>query len=281
MSAAFVLSGGGSLGAVQAGMLYALAEHGIMPDLLVGTSAGAVNAAYFAGRPDLAGALHLASVWRELRRSDIFPFQPATALAALTGHRAHLVDNTGLRRLLERHLAYSDLCQAVCPVRVVATDVRSGREAVLGTGPAVEAVLASSAVPGVLPAVPWQGQELLDGAVANNTPVSVAVQEGATTVYVLHAGYACALRSSPSSALGRALQALSVIQQQRLVTGLAALHGAARLLVVPPLCPLAVSPADFGHACELIDRSQESTSRWLAEGTPPVAFDLLRLHTHA
>jgi NTE family protein len=280
VSTAFVLSGGGSLGAAQAGMLCALAEHGIVPDLLVGTSAGAINAAYFAGRPDRAGAIDLASVWRSVRRGDAFPVQPARALTALTGRSAHLVPSGKLRRLLEQHLTYTDLKDAPCPVRLVATDVRSGQETILDEGPAVEAVLASIAVPGVLPWVSWDGRELMDGSVANNTPISTAVEVGATTIYVLHSGHACALPAAPRSALGMVLHALSVIQQQRLLADVTAYRDGPRLLVAPPLCPLAVSPADFAHAGELIDRARQSTGRWLAAGTPPVPARSLHLHSH-
>ncbi|MGW0821436.1 patatin-like phospholipase family protein [Streptomyces sp. NPDC002845] len=280
MTTAFVLSGGGSLGAIQAGMLCALAEHGVVPDLLVGSSAGAVSAAYFAGRPTPAGARELAAVWRSVRRRHVFPVQPAVALTALAGRSTHLVSDAGTRRLLTRYMPYTDLREAACPVGVVATDVRTGEELVLRRGPVVDAVLASVAVPGVLPPVPWGERELMDGSVANNTPVSVAVEAGVDDVYVLHAGYACALPDAPRSALGMALQALAVIQQQRLVAGLTAYRGAARLLVVPPLCPLTVSPADFAHADELVDRAREATGRWLADGAPDISLEPLRFHVH-
>jgi NTE family protein len=280
MTTAFVLSGGGSLGAQQAGMLCAVAEHGIVPDLLVGSSAGAVNAAYFAAHPGLDGAHTLAAVWRQVRRRDLFPIQPATALAALTGRTGHLVSSQSMRHLLEDHLPYADLADAACPVRVVATDVRAGTECVLARGPAVQAVLASTAVPGVLPPVMWQGRELMDGSVANHTPVSVALRERPTTIYVLHAGYACALPAAPRSALGMTLHALGVVQQQRLLAAVAAHRDQARLLVVPPLCPLDVSPSDFGRPDELIDRAHDATARWLAEGTPYTPLEQLSPHTH-
>src|SRR3954464_9667404 len=74
MTTAFVLSGGGSLGAVQVGMLQALAERRITPDLLVGTSAGALNAVFVAAHGTSPAALELlARTWTALRRDDIFP----------------------------------------------------------------------------------------------------------------------------------------------------------------------------------------------------------------
>jgi NTE family protein len=92
MTTAFVFSGGGSLGAVQAGMLLALAERGVVPDLLVGSSVGAVNAAWTAGRPGVDGARELTEVWRSVRREEVFPLHPIRGLLGLTARRDHLLD---------------------------------------------------------------------------------------------------------------------------------------------------------------------------------------------
>src|ERR1700674_5420101 len=101
---AFVLSGGGSLGAVQVGMLRALFENGIAPDLLVGTSVGAVDAAWIAGRPGVAGAHQLAEIWLSLRRQDVFPISPMTGFAGLLGRSNHFISNSSLRTVLAKHL---------------------------------------------------------------------------------------------------------------------------------------------------------------------------------
>lgn len=165
----------------------------------MGTSVGAVNGAYLAGRPGRAGGRALGEIWTSIRRGDVFPVQPAHGLRALAGRAGHLVGNDKFRRLLETHLAYADVGAAAWPLRVVATDVQTGDEVVLSGGPVVDAVLASAAVPGVFPPVRLGGRFLMDGAVANNSPISVAVEAGATTVYVLHAGYAYALPAPPCS----------------------------------------------------------------------------------
>lgn len=280
MTTAIVLSGGGSLGSVQAGMLCALAEYGVVPGLVVGTSVGAINGSFIAGCPGREGTETLAAVWRAVRRSDVFPVRPAAVLGALAGRSGHLVPDHKLRRLLLRYLTYTDLRDALCPVRVVATDVRTGEEAVLSRGPVVDAVLASTAVPGILPPVRVGDRDLMDGSVANHTPISIAAEEGASTVYVLHPGYACALPSLPRSALGMALHALSMILQQRLFADVITYGRSVELRVVPPLCPLDISPGDFGHNDELIDRARESTRRWLDAGMPGDPAEPLRLHTH-
>src|SRR5687768_7142297 len=184
MVTAFVLSGGGSLGAVQVGMLQALAARGVEPDLLIGTSAGALNAGYVAGHGTSTTALDdLAGVWARLRRRDVFPLVPSRLGAAAVGRAPSLCSNGALRRLIEEHLTFEQLEDAAIPVRVVTTDVRSGEEVVLSTGDAVDAILASAAIPAVFPAVRLDDRDLIDGGVADNAAISQAVALGAGTIY--------------------------------------------------------------------------------------------------
>jgi NTE family protein len=183
---AFVLSGGASLGAIQVGMLQALYERQIQPDFIVGASAGALNGAFVAARPQsVATTAELAEIWIELRRGDVFPLNPLTGLFGFAGRRTHMVPNSGLRKLIEHHLTSARLEWLPIPLHVVATDVLTGAEVRLSEGPLLEAILASTAIPGVLPSVEWEGRELMDGGVANNTPISHAVELGARRIYVL------------------------------------------------------------------------------------------------
>jgi NTE family protein len=155
---AFVLAGGAALGAMQAGMVHALYERGIAPDLLIGASAGALNAAFLASRPATVATAHdLAAVWRGLRRSDILPLRPATLVSGLAGRRDHLIHGRALRRLAARHLQFERLEQAVIPLHLVAFDLLAGTEVRLSDGPLADAVLAAAAIPGVLPPVRWRG----------------------------------------------------------------------------------------------------------------------------
>ena len=283
MTTAFVLSGGGSLGAVQVGMLHALEARGIAPDLLIGTSAGAVNAAFVAGHGMSAASLEvLGETWRGLRRQDIFPFDPLRSLLAVSGSRTSLCSPARLRRLVESHLAYDALESAVIPVDIVATDLLSGEEVLLSTGEPVSAVLASCAIPGVLPAVEREGLVLVDGGVADNAALSQAVVLGADEIYVLPAGFACALERPPTSALAVALHALSLLIEQRLVMEVAQFVGHAQIRVLPPLCPLEIPSSDFAHAGELIARARDATGRWIDSGgtSVPVPARFLSLHNH-
>jgi NTE family protein len=150
---AFVLAGGGSLGAVEVGMLRALAAAGITPDLVVGSSVGAINGAYFASDPTRERVDRLEGIWRSLRRWDVFPLAPLATVLGLLSGRDHLVDPGSLRGILERHLSATVLEKARVPCHVVATDLWSGDAVRLSEGPAVDALLASTAIPGIFPPV--------------------------------------------------------------------------------------------------------------------------------
>jgi NTE family protein len=196
---AFVLSGGASLGAIQVGMLRALYERDIRPALIVGTSAGALNGAYIASRPQASRtAENLALIWRELRRGQVLPVRPLTGLLGFLGARDHLVPESELRRLIERHVEYEELEDLPIPLHVVAVDVVTGQELRLSSGPVLDAILASAAIPGVLQPVSWEDRTLMDGGVANNTPISHAVVLGAERIYVPPTGHACALANRPA-----------------------------------------------------------------------------------
>jgi NTE family protein len=283
VTTAFVLSGGGSLGAVQVGMLQALAARKVTPDFFVGASVGALNAAFVGGHgfndETLGG---LARVWSRVRRQDVFPISPARPVLAIAGARPSLCSTAGLERLLAANLPMTRLEDALIPVHVVATDVLTGRDALLSSGPAAEAVMASAAIPAVFPAVEIDGRALFDGGVVNNTPISHAIDLGADRVVVLPTGYACALDEAPRSALASAVHALTLLVQQRLVLDVTAAHHRVELVVLPPLCPLAVSASDFRHGDELVRRARNAAGAWLDEGGAKVEHpeQFLALHHH-
>jgi NTE family protein len=280
MTRAFVLSGGASLGAVQVGMLRALGEAGVAPDLVVGTSVGAVNGAWLAGRPGPPQVEELETIWRGLRRADVFPLPPLRGVLGFLGRSTHLVPAAGLRALLARHLRFAHLEDAPVPLRVVACEVTTGSEVLLGTGDAVDAVAASAAIPGVFPPVLVDGRLLMDGGVANNAPVSHAIELGADEVWVLPTGYACAA-PAPVSALGMAVQAITVLVHQRLAIDVQRYRDRCPIHVVPPLCPVAVSPVDFRRGAELIERAHAATSAWLHAGPQHDDGQQLVPHHHA
>lgn len=265
MRTAFVLAGGGSFGAVQVGMLRELLSHGVTPDLVVGASVGAINGAYLAADPTPAGVTRLEAIWRGLRRDDVFPIT-WRSLLGLAGRRNFTVDSGGLRALLQAHLPFRQLEGAALPLHVVATGLLDGATVRLSSGPVVEAVLASCAIPGAFAPVRIAGRELMDGAVAANTPVRTAIELGATRLVVLPTGYACALAEPPRRPLAIVLHAVTLLTAHQLVADLERCVPHAEIVTVPPLCPLAVSPYDFSRAEELIERAAAQTRDWLAKG---------------
>lgn len=278
-----MLSGGGSLGAVQVGMLQALTAHGIEPDLLVGTSAGAMNAAWVAVHGTSAESLTgLEEVWTRLRRRDVFPLEVRTALRGLVGRGPALTSADRLRALVTAHAGTTLLEEAAVPVHLVTADLVSGQNVTLSTGPLVTAVLASAAIPGVFPPVARGDRYLVDGGVAHHTGIADAVALGADLIYVLPAGSPCALPAPPSSALGTALHALTLLIEQRTARDVAAMAGAAAIKVLPPLCPLRVSAADFGHGAELVARARAASLEWIDSGDIdlPAPERFLAAHRH-
>jgi NTE family protein len=261
-------------------MLLALDEGGIVPDLIVGTSAGALNAAYVARRPWPGATAGLVAIWQQISRSDVFPFSPGLALRAVRGQSNHAVRNTALDALVRRHLPFDRIEGASVRLAIVATDLITGREVVLTHGPVAEAVLASAALPGIFPPVEVDGHVLIDGGLVDHTPLTIAVRLGADRIFVLPTGYACALSAPPRSVGGMALHALSLALHQRLAADVAAFRDAIELRVVPPLCPLDVSPADFSQATELIRRARATTATWLAKPSSPDPAAHLGLHEH-
>lgn len=262
---AFVLAGGGSLGAVQIGMLRALIEHGIKPDLVVGSSVGAINAAYFAGEPTLEGLEGLERIWRNLNRTDVLPLN-WRGIFGLLKRGNHLVSSDGLRHLLEAHLPYRNLEQASIPIHVVATDVLSGQPVVLSRGPAAQAVMASSAIPGAFAPVEIDGRLLCDGAVASNTPVHAAARYGGRRLFVLPTGSATSLPLPPAGALASVVRAIGLLTQRQLALECEHLAGQSECYVLPGACPPGMSPLDFSRTPELIERAYAGTCRWIAEG---------------
>ena len=278
---AFVLAGGGSLGAVQVGMLKALVRHGVRPDLIVGASAGAINGAYVAARPDVAGIEELQRLWLTTGRRDIFPLTLRT-WARLLIKRDFLLDPSGLLALIERNLPYRRLEDAAVPIHIITTDFLSGEMRVLSSGPAAQAVVASCAIPAAFPSIRIDGRHLADGGITSNTPIKVARDLGATRLIILPTGHACALKVPPTGAIASALHGLTLLVARQIVHELETLDAACDFHVVPSLCPLGSTAYDFSNTKGLIDRAERQTQDWLVSGGLDRCDipDALRPHSH-
>ena len=263
--AAFVLAGGGSLGAVQAGMLVELIAADVRPDLIVGVSAGALNGAFLAYDPSPSTVERIAELWRRISTREALGLSWQSFLGVI-GLRGHLADARGLRGLLDRELPYREFSATQVPLHIVAADETSGAEVVLNSGNVAEAVLASTAIPGVFAPVVIAGRRLIDGVVASGTPIATAVRLGATRLIVLPCGFTCVEKAVPRHAVGRAMHAITLLGARQLRQDFEHYAGRVSLRLVPPLCPLRHSSYDYSHGAALIAAARETTRRWLDEG---------------
>src|SRR3984957_14856739 len=184
---AFVFQGGGSLAAAQVGTVRALAAAGLRPDLVIGSSAGALNAVAFAADPSQAGADAVEAVWRSLPRRQVPPKTSRALLRPLPGGGAGLVSQSAWRALLAGLPVPRTLDGTSIPAHVVATELASGAPVVISDGETVLALLASCAFPGLYAPVELAGRQLVDGGVSADVPVLQAEALGASVTYVLPA----------------------------------------------------------------------------------------------
>ncbi|MGH9290577.1 MAG: patatin-like phospholipase family protein [Acidimicrobiales bacterium] len=261
---AFVLSGGGNLGALQIGMMRALLEHDIRPDLIVGCSVGAINGAGLAEDPTLAGALRLERLWRALDGKELMPagWLPNAVAIARRGEAIH--ESHGLRRHLEQTLTARTFEELVVPFQCVATDVVGVREVWFRSGPLIEPILASAALPAVYPAVEIDGVRYLDGGIVDDVPMSRAVELGARTLYVLQVGLFSRPRPEPKRPLDVAVQAYWIARHHRFKRELAAMPSDIELHLLPTGQTPHMRYNDFTRTSELISLAYEASSAYLA-----------------
>jgi NTE family protein len=185
---AFVLGGGGILGSVEVGMLQALLEHGITPDLVVGSSVGALNGALVAADPTVETVARLRDMWIELNVSDVFSGSVLNRLTTLARFGTHLHPSESLRQLIESELPGARIEDFPVRYQCVAASIERAGPHWFDDGPVVDAVMASCAVPGLFPPAEVGGEHFFDGGLVSSIPVGRAVQLGAERVYVLQVG---------------------------------------------------------------------------------------------
>jgi NTE family protein len=261
---AFVLQGGAALTAPQVGMLRALKAAGIAPDLLVGSSAGALNAVAFASHPTSTGLDNLTALWAAMRRRDVLSLSVRQLALAAAGRRDGLSSDAGLRRLLERCDLPRVLDETVIPVHVAVTDVATGDPVLLSRGETVTALLASCAFPGVYAPVTTPSGRYYDGGVATDTPVRYAEMLGAGVVYVLPAATPAA--SDSRGAFGMSMRALGQLLAHASRAEIAGARGDVRVLPAPTTPT--PNPFSFAHTGRLIDEGFALARFWLAADQP-------------
>lgn len=220
---AFVLGGGGHLGAYEVGMLRALLERDVAPDLVVGTSIGAMNGAAIAAEPTLETVSRLEEVWTTLHDTEVFSGSVFSGAANLVRSRTSIHTNLPLRRLIERLLPARTFADLVVPFQCVAASIEDAAEHWFSEGPLVDAILASSAVPGLLPPVRVNGRTFLDGGIVNSIPIARAVELGAKEIYVLHVGRIERPLSPPKNPWQVGMVAFEIARRHRFARDMASL----------------------------------------------------------
>lgn len=264
---AFVLSGGGPYGAMQVGALRALLERDIVPDMVVGTSAGSLNGAFLAFDPSLSGVARLEWVWRNLTDEDLFPGARHRASWARFLMRGNKVfDNSGMRRLIGSRLGPVNFEDARIPFMVVATDLVTGDEKRFDSGPLVDPLLASTAMPAIFPPVTIEGRDYIDGGVSNQVPLKPAIEAGADRVYVLDASSGNQNPRPLTRPIDHLLHAFQLSRAQRLSIEMPIFSDRAEIMVIPaPVLDFTVPFTSLAYTPRLIEEGYRAAVEVLEE----------------
>lgn len=230
---AYVLGGGGVLGASQVGMVRALAEAGVRPDLVVGTSIGAVNGAFIAADPSVEGAERLTEVWQEVVREGVLWERPVRKAAKIARNPTHLLTHAPLATLLDRYLPVTEFGDLDVPFQCVAAQIEESRAVWFDAGLIRPAVLASCSVPGLFPPVEIAGKHYFDGGLVHSIPVGRAVALGAREIYVLQVGRVEQQLSVPRAPWDVASVAFEISRRHRYVEEIAHVPDSVALHVLP------------------------------------------------
>ena len=264
-----MLGGGGYLGAHGVGMLHALVEHGVRPDVVLGTSVGAINGAVLAAEPTQAAVDRLARLWPAMSGSAVFGGSTLARLRTAARTRTHVHSNRPLRTLLERELGNRMIEDLAVPYQCVAAGIEQAAEHWFDRGPLVDAVLASSAVPGLLPPVAIGGQHYIDGGIVHSIPLGRAVDLGALTVFVLQVGRIERPLSVPTTPWEVATVTFEIARRHRFAADMARAPAGVTVHVLPtgeadaPL--LTVRYRDSSRVTGRISRSYAATADYLRE----------------
>ncbi|QCX26119.1 patatin-like phospholipase family protein [Nocardioides jishulii] len=234
MKTAFVLGGGGILGAVEVGMLRALLERGITPDLVIGTSIGALNGAIVAHEPSLAAVERMTTLWRgtELAR-ELYGDSPLRTVKRAVSSGTHLADPGPIRRILHSELGDAEFSDLAVEFQVCASSIERAAEHWFIDGPVIDAVLASAAVPGLLPPARVGDEHFLDGGIVNSIPLGRAAAMGATRIFVLQVGRIDRPLTVPSKPWEVARVSFEIARRHRFVRELAELPDHVEAHVLP------------------------------------------------
>lgn len=255
---AVVVGAGGVLGAAHIGVGYALERHGFAPDMIIGTSVGALNGAIAAAHPHRA-APWLDHVWTQLRRRDVYPL-------GYLSSRSSVFTDRGLRRLIARAGLPSRIEELAVPFTAVATDLVTGAPVLLDRGDLESALLASAAIPGMLPPVDRAGRTLVDGGLIAYVPVLAALQAGAASVVVVATGpESSPLRPTIPRRRASAIAARAglLMLHHQIERDLREVSQYIPTVVLPTGIEAWPAPWDFGQSQRLISTARRAAERFL------------------
>ena len=260
---AFVLRGGGSLGSTQVGHLLALRDQGIRPDLVVGTSVGAVNGAAVADDPDTAPD-RLREIWAGVRRPDVLPMDLRHLLAGPLLGRSGLWPLSGVSLLVQRNLSTTQMEDLAIPLHAIATDAITGDLVDICSGPVLDALVASSAIPGIFPTHRVGERWLLDGGIRAQVPVNHAMDLGAATAIVLHASHPQDLTKPPASILESIAVAMRFLTQSQAEAQTQAASHRGLVLYLPTPSDPRRSLLDFSGSKRLMSETYDLATQFLS-----------------
>ena len=260
---AFVLSGGGNLGALQVGMLQALLERDIEPDAVLGCSVGALNGAAIAADPSPAMVRRMRDLWRSLAGSEVLPtgMLPATLALARKGEAIHT--NAALREVVERMIVSRRFEELTVPFQCVAADLADGEETWFSEGPLIDPILASAAIPAVFPPVEIDGRRYIDGAVIDDVPVLRAAALGYRRIYVLHVGAWDRPRPEPKRPIDMVTYAYWLARRSRFRRDLASIPRDIEVIVLPPGQTPVIRYNDLDHSDAMFESAHEASAAFL------------------
>lgn len=267
---AFVLGGGGVLGASEVGMLQALHEHGVRADLVVGTSIGAINGALHAAAPD--DVHEIATVWQSMSGSAVFGGSPGERFRHLARLPTSLHGNAALRALLDSRLGGLSFADLAVPFECCAASIERAAEHWFTEGPLVDAILASCAVPGLFPPVALGDEHFMDGGLVNSIPIARALEHGARTVYVLQVGRVERPLTPPTRPWDVATVAFEIARRHRFARDLAEVPDDVTVHLLPtgdPETPLSsLRYRSTSQVPRRIEQARRATAQYLASPEP-------------
>lgn len=255
------------LGATQIGMLRALIERGIQPDLVVGASVGALNGAVIAAEPSGASVQTLTELWSSLSSAGVFSDSALTQAARLARYRTHLHSAEPLRNLLRQHLPVARIEDLPIRFECVAASIEKSAAHWFADGPIADAVIASCAVPGLFPPARVGDEHFFDGGLVHSIPVGRAVQLGADRIFVLHVGRVDRPLAPPRWPWQVGLVAFEIARRHRFVEEMQRLPADTEVHVLPsgdqdtPL--VSVRYRDTRRVTSRIDRSYQASVAYL------------------